>query len=180
MFLKVTLRLDLLIDSVLRVQFSIKVLKSLKYFHFGFCESGGWILLVEPFDFWFLAEAWLVWVVELTGFCNGSPVQETLTQSHLHHLTLKFILSQSSHWFHPSKHSFKTVWQLKSQLLNQVYYSRYQISFYLWQIGPEDTSLINLPGDVSEICKWTLFEMSLRRCMRRLKEALEMHPPTGM
>ena len=40
----------------------------------------------------------------------------------------------------------------------------------------EETSLINLPGDVSEICKSALFEMSLRRCMRRLNDAFEMHP----
>ena len=39
-----------------------------------------------------------------------------------------------------------------------------------------ETSLINLPGDVSEICKSGLFEMSLRRCMRRLKDPSEMHP----
>ena len=40
----------------------------------------------------------------------------------------------------------------------------------------EKTSLINLPGDVSEICKLALFEMSLRCCTRRLKDASEMHP----
>ena len=39
----------------------------------------------------------------------------------------------------------------------------------------EEMSLTNLPGDVSEICKSALFEMSLRRCMRRLKNASEMH-----
>ena len=37
-------------------------------------------------------------------------------------------------------------------------------------------SLIKLLADVSEICKSALFEMSLRRCMRRLKDASEMHP----
>ena len=40
----------------------------------------------------------------------------------------------------------------------------------------EETSLINLPEDVSEICKLALFEMSLRRRTRRLKDAFEMHP----
>ena len=35
----------------------------------------------------------------------------------------------------------------------------------------EETSLFNLLGDVSEICKSALFEMSLRRCMRRLRDA---------
>ena len=39
----------------------------------------------------------------------------------------------------------------------------------------EETSLINLLRDVSEICKSALFEMSLRRCMRRLRDASEMH-----
>ena len=44
----------------------------------------------------------------------------------------------------------------------------------------EETSLINLQGDVSEICKSALFETSLRRCMRRLRDASEMHPcPLG-
>ena len=37
----------------------------------------------------------------------------------------------------------------------------------------EETSLINLQGDVSEICKSALFEMSLRGCMRRLRDASE-------
>ena len=37
-------------------------------------------------------------------------------------------------------------------------------------------SLINLPGHVSKIWKSALFEMSLRRCMRCLKYASEMHP----
>ena len=40
----------------------------------------------------------------------------------------------------------------------------------------EETSLIHLTGDVSEICKSAFFEMSLRRCMRRLRDASEMHP----
>ena len=45
----------------------------------------------------------------------------------------------------------------------------------------EETSLINLQGDVSEICKSALFEMSLRRCMRRLRDASEMHScPLGI
>ena len=35
----------------------------------------------------------------------------------------------------------------------------------------EELSLINLQGDFSEICKSALFEMSLRRCMRRLRDA---------
>ena len=35
---------------------------------------------------------------------------------------------------------------------------------------------MNLPGDVSEICKSALFEMSLRRCMRRPRDASEIHP----
>ena len=39
-----------------------------------------------------------------------------------------------------------------------------------------ETSLINLPGDLSEICKSALFEMSLRRSMGRLRDASEMHP----
>ena len=44
----------------------------------------------------------------------------------------------------------------------------------------EETSLINLQEDVSEICKWALFEMSLRRCMRSLRDGSEMHPcPLG-
>ena len=33
----------------------------------------------------------------------------------------------------------------------------------------EEASLINLTGDVSKICKSAIFEMSLRRCMRRLR-----------
>ena len=45
----------------------------------------------------------------------------------------------------------------------------------LWDV-PEETPLINLPVDVPEICKSTLFEMSLRHCMRRLIDASEMHP----
>ena len=40
----------------------------------------------------------------------------------------------------------------------------------------EETSLINLQGDVSETCKSALFQMSLRRCVRRLRDASEMHP----
>ena len=44
----------------------------------------------------------------------------------------------------------------------------------------KETSLINLPGGVSETCKSALFKMSLRRCMRRLRDASEMHPsPLG-
>ena len=35
----------------------------------------------------------------------------------------------------------------------------------------EETSLIDLTGDVSAICKSILFEMSVRRCMRRLRDA---------
>ena len=41
---------------------------------------------------------------------------------------------------------------------------------------PERSHLIDLPEDVSEICKSALFEMTLRCCMRRLKDASEMHP----
>ena len=45
----------------------------------------------------------------------------------------------------------------------------------------EETFLINLQGDVSEIYKSALFELSLRRCMRRLRDASEMHPcPLGI
>ena len=33
----------------------------------------------------------------------------------------------------------------------------------------QETPLINLPGDVSEVCKSALFEMSLRQCTRHLK-----------
>ena len=40
----------------------------------------------------------------------------------------------------------------------------------------EETPLINLPRDVLGICKSAIFEMSLRRCMRHLKDASEMHP----
>ena len=40
----------------------------------------------------------------------------------------------------------------------------------------QETSLINLPGDVSKIWKLALFEMYLRRSMRRLRNASEMHP----
>ena len=41
----------------------------------------------------------------------------------------------------------------------------------------EETFLINQsPGNVSGICKSALFEMSLIRCVRRLKDAFEMHP----
>ena len=40
----------------------------------------------------------------------------------------------------------------------------------------EETSLINLPGDVSEISKSALLEMSLRRCLIRLWDASEIHP----
>ena len=35
---------------------------------------------------------------------------------------------------------------------------------------------MHLTGDVHKICKSALFEMSLRRCMRRLRDASEMHP----
>ena len=35
---------------------------------------------------------------------------------------------------------------------------------------------MNLQGDLSEICKSALFEMSLRRCMRRLKDVSQKHP----
>ena len=40
----------------------------------------------------------------------------------------------------------------------------------------EETPLINLLRDVVGICKSAIFEMSLRRCMRHLKDAPEMHP----
>ena len=40
----------------------------------------------------------------------------------------------------------------------------------------EETPLINLPRDVLGICKSAIFEMSLRRCMRHLKDASEMNP----
>ena len=40
----------------------------------------------------------------------------------------------------------------------------------------EETSLISLRENFSEICKSTLFQMSLRHCMRRLKDASGMHP----
>ena len=40
----------------------------------------------------------------------------------------------------------------------------------------EKTSLINPQEDVSEICKSALFDMSLRRYVRRLKDASKMHP----
>ena len=40
----------------------------------------------------------------------------------------------------------------------------------------EETSLTNLQQDVPEICKSALFETSLRRCIRRLRDASEMHP----
>ena len=39
----------------------------------------------------------------------------------------------------------------------------------------EEMSLDNLPVDVSEIYQSALFEMSLRRCIRCLKGAYEMH-----
>ena len=35
----------------------------------------------------------------------------------------------------------------------------------------QEKSLIHLTGDISKICKSALFEMSLRRCMRRLRDA---------
>ena len=45
----------------------------------------------------------------------------------------------------------------------------------------EETFLINLQGDVSEIFKSALFELCLRRCMRRLRDASEMRPcPLGI
>ena len=40
----------------------------------------------------------------------------------------------------------------------------------------EETSLINLLGIISEICKSALFEISLRHCIRHLEDASEMHP----
>ena len=40
----------------------------------------------------------------------------------------------------------------------------------------QETLLINLPGDISEISKSVLFEMSLRPFMRSLKDASQMHP----
>ena len=40
----------------------------------------------------------------------------------------------------------------------------------------EETSLISLRENFSEICKSVLFEMSLRHCMRRFKDASGMHP----
>ena len=40
----------------------------------------------------------------------------------------------------------------------------------------EEAPLIDLTGDASEIWKSVLFEMSLRRCMRRLRDASEMRP----
>ena len=39
----------------------------------------------------------------------------------------------------------------------------------------EETSSMSLQGDLSEISKSALIEMSLRRCMRRLKDASQMH-----
>ena len=44
------------------------------------------------------------------------------------------------------------------------------------RVVSKEMSLVTLPGDVSEIPKSALFEMYLRRCMRRLKDAFEMHP----
>ena len=38
-----------------------------------------------------------------------------------------------------------------------------------------ERSLTSLLEDVSEIWKSAVFEMSLRRCMRRLRDAYEMH-----
>ena len=40
----------------------------------------------------------------------------------------------------------------------------------------KDTSLVTLLGDASDIPKSALFEMCLRRCMKRLKDASDMHP----
>ena len=40
----------------------------------------------------------------------------------------------------------------------------------------EETSLIDLMRDVSEICKSALSETSLRRWVRHLRDASEMHP----
>ena len=39
----------------------------------------------------------------------------------------------------------------------------------------EETYLIHLAGDISEIFKLALFEMSVRRYMRHLRDASEMH-----
>ena len=39
-----------------------------------------------------------------------------------------------------------------------------------------ETSLLNLPEDVSEIVKSPLFEISLGHCIRRLRHASEMYP----
>ena len=58
------------------------------------------------------------------------------------------------------------------------------VSEKTWEISETSqrkASLINLPGDVSEIGKSALFEMSLRHCMRRLRDASEMHScPLGI
>ena len=51
-----------------------------------------------------------------------------------------------------------------------------KVTNYTLRDVSEETSLIHLTGDVSKICKSVLFEMSLRRCMRRLRNASEMHP----
>ena len=40
----------------------------------------------------------------------------------------------------------------------------------------EETSLIDLTKNVSGICKLALFETSLRRCIKHLKNASEIHP----
>ena len=42
--------------------------------------------------------------------------------------------------------------------------------------GLQEASLIHLIGDVSQIVKSAVFEISLRCCIRRLRDASEMHP----
>ena len=42
--------------------------------------------------------------------------------------------------------------------------------------GLQEASQIHLSGDVSQIVKPAVIEISLRYCMRRLRDASEMHP----
>ena len=71
------------------------------------------------------------------------------------------------------------VWRLRNSLADATQRRLWENLRHLRDVS-EETSLINLQGDVSEICKSGLFEMSLRCCMSRLRDASEIHPcPLG-
>ena len=61
----------------------------------------------------------------------------------------------------------------RNELHSQMQATQRRLWEDLREIGDvsKETYLIHLTGDASNISKWALFEMSLRRSMRRLRDA---------